>query len=118
VGLERGPLSLLRITGELFQGNSDSSLETLNSPSSRGRSVGIVRLRTTDHKVLLLLQLRLFPPVELFQMVLKYAPNFPFLLEIHYVYVNICSSLLIDLMNYEEKFKCSYLTTFPQVHSS
>jgi hypothetical protein len=35
VGLERGPLSLVMIIEELFQGNSGS-----------GRSVGIVRLRT------------------------------------------------------------------------
>jgi hypothetical protein len=30
VGLERGPLSLVRIIEELFQGNSGSGLETRN----------------------------------------------------------------------------------------
>jgi hypothetical protein len=30
VGLERGPLSLVRIIEELFQGNSDSGLENQN----------------------------------------------------------------------------------------
>jgi hypothetical protein len=30
VGLERGPLSLVRITEELFQGNSGSGLENRN----------------------------------------------------------------------------------------
>jgi hypothetical protein len=63
VGLERGPLSLVRITEELFQGNSGSGLENrklttmgesfrwtrdtlyplklaLTSPTSGGRSVG------------------------------------------------------------------------------
>jgi hypothetical protein len=43
--LERGPLSLVRIIEELFQGNS----RALTSPTSGGRSVGIVRLRTTGH---------------------------------------------------------------------
>jgi hypothetical protein len=65
VGLERGPLSLVRIIEELFQGNSGSGLENRNydcggfvalttrhplsaklaltSPTSGGRSVGIVR---------------------------------------------------------------------------
>jgi hypothetical protein len=69
VGLERDPLGLVRITEELFQGNSGSGLEkpklttvgdslrwprgtlyrlklALLSPTSGGRSVGIVRFRT------------------------------------------------------------------------
>jgi hypothetical protein len=68
VGLERGPVSLVRRSEELFQGNSDSGLETeinghgdslrwprdtiyplklvLTSPTSGGVSVGIVRWRT------------------------------------------------------------------------
>jgi hypothetical protein len=66
VGLQRGPLSLVMIIEELFQGNSGSGIEnqnlttvgdslrwphdtlyplklTLTSPTSGGRSVGIVR---------------------------------------------------------------------------
>jgi hypothetical protein len=69
VGLERSPLSLVRINKELFQGNSGSGLENrkingrgdslrwprdilyplkwaLSSSTSDGRSVDIVRLRT------------------------------------------------------------------------
>jgi hypothetical protein len=72
VGLERGPLSLLRITEELLDWKSSGSSEenringrgdplrwprhtlypqklALTSPTSGGRSVGIVRLRTTSH---------------------------------------------------------------------
>jgi hypothetical protein len=74
VGLERGPLSLVRITEELLEwkvaapvlkseinGRGDplrSPRDTLYpqklalaSPTSGGRSVGIVRLRTTSHGV-------------------------------------------------------------------
>jgi hypothetical protein len=55
VGLERRPLSLVKITEELFQGNSGSGLENrklnllnllklaLTSPTRVGRSGGIVR---------------------------------------------------------------------------
>jgi hypothetical protein len=63
VSLERGPLGLMRIIEELFQGNGSSGLENrdplrwprdtlypqklaLTSPTSGGRSVGIVRFRT------------------------------------------------------------------------
>jgi hypothetical protein len=48
VGLERGQLSLLRIIEELFQGKL-----ALTSPTSGSHSVGIVRLRTTGHRVCL-----------------------------------------------------------------
>jgi hypothetical protein len=70
MGLERGPLRLVRIIEELFQENSGSGLEigrgdplrwsrdtlyplkwSLTSPTSGGRSVGIVRLRTTGQGV-------------------------------------------------------------------
>jgi hypothetical protein len=68
VGLERGPLSLMRITEELLGGNSSGSgslnprirpwgslaLTTqklaLTSPTCGGRSVDIVRLRTKTTK--------------------------------------------------------------------
>jgi hypothetical protein len=44
VGLESGPLSLLRIIEELFQGNTLYPLKwALTSPTSGGHSVGIVR---------------------------------------------------------------------------
>jgi hypothetical protein len=74
VGLERCPLSFMRIIEEPFQGNSSSGLANqingrgkplrwprdtlypqklaLTSPISGGRSVGIVRLRTTGHGIL------------------------------------------------------------------
>jgi hypothetical protein len=74
VGLERGPLSLARITEELLEWKSSGSVQenrindrgdllrwprdilypqklALASPTSRGRSVGIVRLRTKGHGV-------------------------------------------------------------------
>jgi hypothetical protein len=75
VGLERGPLSLVRITEEILEWkSSDSGLENRDlkgrgdplrwprdtlypqklprtSPTSGGRSVGIVRLRTKSHGV-------------------------------------------------------------------
>jgi hypothetical protein len=75
VGLERGPLSLVRIIEELLEWKSSGSgLENpindrggdplrwprdrlypqklaLTSPTSGGRSVGIVRLRTKGHGV-------------------------------------------------------------------
>jgi hypothetical protein len=74
VGLERGPLSLVRITEELLEWKSSGSGQeirindrgdplrwprdtlypqklALTSPTSGGRSVGIVRLRTKDHRV-------------------------------------------------------------------
>jgi hypothetical protein len=74
VGLERGPLILVRITEELLEWKSSGSgLEnringrrdplswprdtlypqklTLTSPTSGGRSVGIVRLRTKGHGI-------------------------------------------------------------------
>jgi hypothetical protein len=66
VGLERGPLSLMRIIEELFQGNSGSGLENrclrdtlyplkwaLTSPTSGGRSIGIVRFADWNHEVCL-----------------------------------------------------------------
>jgi hypothetical protein len=55
VGLERGPLSLVRINEELLEWKSSGSRKSvtlttrhvaLTSPISGGRSVGIVRLRT------------------------------------------------------------------------
>jgi hypothetical protein len=72
VGLERGPLSLVRIIKELLEWKSSSSSQknrindrgdplrwprdtlypqklALTSPTSGGRSVGIVRLRTKGH---------------------------------------------------------------------
>jgi hypothetical protein len=75
VGLERGPLSLVRITEELLEWKSSGSgQETrindrgdllrwprdtlypqkleLTSPTNGGRSEGIVRLRTKGHGVL------------------------------------------------------------------
>jgi hypothetical protein len=75
VGLERGPLSLVRIIEELLERKSSGSGQecringrgdplrwprdtlypqklALTSPTSGGRSVGIVRLRTKDHGVL------------------------------------------------------------------
>jgi hypothetical protein len=74
VGLEQGPLSLVRITEELLEWkNIGSGQESringrgdplrwprdtlypqklaLTSPTSSGRSVGIVRLRAKGHKV-------------------------------------------------------------------
>jgi hypothetical protein len=74
VGLERGPLSLVRIIEELLEWKSNSSGQEnrindrgdlsrwprdtlypqkleLTSPTSGGRSVGIVRLPTKDHGV-------------------------------------------------------------------
>jgi hypothetical protein len=71
VGLERGTLSLVKITEELFQGNSGSGPEingrgdplhwlrdtiypqnfALTSITSGGRSVGIVRLRTKQRHI-------------------------------------------------------------------
>jgi hypothetical protein len=73
VDLERGPLSLVRIIEELFQGNSGSVIENRNkrpwgfvalttrrplsaklaltSLTSGGRSVGIVRLRTKTTEI-------------------------------------------------------------------
>jgi hypothetical protein len=78
VGLKRGPLILMRIIEELFQGNSGSGLENRKlttmgdslrrprdtlyplklaqtSPTSGGRSVGIVRLRTQATEFVFLL---------------------------------------------------------------
>jgi hypothetical protein len=75
VGLERGPLSLVRIIEELLEWKSSGSDQEnringrrdplrcprdtlypqkleLTSPTSSGRSVGIVRLRTKGHGVL------------------------------------------------------------------
>jgi hypothetical protein len=73
VGLERGPLSLVRIIEELFEWKSSASWKlrltamgiscadhdtfypqklALTSPTSGGRSVGIVRLQTKRHGVL------------------------------------------------------------------
>jgi hypothetical protein len=68
VGLQRGPLNLVRIIEEIFQETSGSGLESringrgdslrwprdtlyplnsaLTSPTSGGRSIGIIRLRT------------------------------------------------------------------------
>jgi hypothetical protein len=67
VGLEQGPLSVVKITEKLFQGNGGSVALTtwhllsaklaLNSPTSGGRSVGIVHLRTTDYEVCFVLYL-------------------------------------------------------------
>jgi hypothetical protein len=77
VGLERSPLSLVRIIEELLEWKSTSSGQenringlrdplrwsrdtlypqklALTSPTSGGRSVGIVRLRTKGHGVFLL----------------------------------------------------------------
>jgi hypothetical protein len=74
VGLERGPLSLVRVTEELLEWKSSGSGQesringredplrwprdtlcpqklVLNSPTSGGRSVGIVHLRTKSHGV-------------------------------------------------------------------
>jgi hypothetical protein len=74
VGLERGPLSLVTIIEELLEWNSSSSGQekrindrgdplrwprdtlyplklALTLPTSGGRSVGIVRFRTTSHGV-------------------------------------------------------------------
>jgi hypothetical protein len=74
VGLERGPLSLVRIIEELFDWKSSGSGQenringrgdllrwprdtiyqqklALTSPTSGGRSVGIVHLRTKGHGV-------------------------------------------------------------------
>jgi hypothetical protein len=66
VGLERGPLSLMRISEELFQSNGGSGRGdplrwppdtlypqklALTSTTSGGRSVGTVRLRTTGQGV-------------------------------------------------------------------
>jgi hypothetical protein len=74
VGLERGPLSLVRITEELLEWKSSGSGQenrvnnrgdplrwprdtlypqklALTWPTSGGRSVGIVRLRTKGHGV-------------------------------------------------------------------
>jgi hypothetical protein len=46
VGLERGPLSLVRIIEELLEWKSSGSKLALTSPTGCGRSVGVVRLRT------------------------------------------------------------------------
>jgi hypothetical protein len=76
MGLERGPLSLVRTTEELLEWKSSGSRQenringrgdplrwprdtlypqklALTSPTSGGRSVGIVRLRTKGHGVFL-----------------------------------------------------------------
>jgi hypothetical protein len=74
VGLERGPLNVVRIIEELLEWHSSGSGQetringrgdplrlprdtlypqklALTSPTSGGRAVGIVRLRTKDHGV-------------------------------------------------------------------
>jgi hypothetical protein len=62
VGLERGPLSLVRINDEILERKSSGSGQkteindrvgspVLTMPKSGGRSVGIVRLRTKCHGV-------------------------------------------------------------------
>jgi hypothetical protein len=70
VSLERGPLSLVSTVEELLEkGSSGSDLENradyaallslqklaLTSPTSDGRSVGIVRSRTKSTKILLVI---------------------------------------------------------------